>query len=54
MEVTGTRLPEGIIEAKLGNLSVRLRESDGWVDATHLAQSAGKPNLSRTGHVSKV
>lgn len=42
LQIQSTRLPDGLIEAKLGNLTVRVRESDGWVDATHLSQSAGK------------
>ena len=37
-----SRGPDGTIEAKIGGLTVWIREVDGWVDATRLASDAGK------------
>lgn len=43
-DVVTTAAPDtpGIIVAKIGNLSARIRQSDGFVDATTLALEAGK------------
>lgn len=42
IQLTGPPDAEGFVEARLGNLPVRVRVRDGWIDASALSISAGK------------